>query len=524
MRREFIKYSIPVLFFISGGRAFAQQKMGDNLGSHKAKMTLDLNNNNIKGVSVFNAKGAVIGTASQLSNESVALQFQGTNKAMLISRVTNLLSSSNPSIPTALALDGMMVYDIATSQFYFRQGGAWVKFESLSLGQAQILIGDVNGVPSRVSLSGDVTLSSAGEFLIGNNMVASGHLSDSNVSLAKLSIDGQDNANKLFTTNSVGVASSDAVSTLMSGLTSAGQMIIGSAAGVAQSVSISGDGTLSSSGQLNLKDLSVSTTKINNGAVRVSKLGTAGAADANKVFYTNASGVPVLQSVNATRINSAISNTEYQALDGVTSEIQTQLNGLYVPIGSVVAWFPTTVASGSDASLTTLPANYVECLGQVLNDAASPLNGKTMPSLNGRYLIGTTSTTGVSLGANTRTLTVADMPSTPISAVTGTGGGFTPAGTVTIVKDGLHRHNLEQEAASLWEDINDEFGGNGYNGDADRIETMNSAGAHVHDATFSGNALPTHTHTASLVINANNATAIDTRPKSVGVRWIIRVK
>jgi len=47
------------------------------------------------------------------------------------------------------------------------------------------------------------------------------------------------------------------------------------------------------------------------------------------------------------------------------------------PIGSIVAWH---------ASLTGVPASlpdgYVECNGQVLSDADSPMNGETMPDLN----------------------------------------------------------------------------------------------------------------------------------------------
>jgi hypothetical protein len=49
---------------------------------------------------------------------------------------------------------------------------------------------------------------------------------------------------------------------------------------------------------------------------------------------------------------------------------------LVVPIGTIAGWAKT---------LTGVPAlsdRWVECNGQVLSDAASPLNGQTIPNLN----------------------------------------------------------------------------------------------------------------------------------------------
>ena len=65
-----------------------------------------------------------------------------------------------------------------------------------------------------------------------------------------------------------------------------------------------------------------------------------------------------------------------------------------VPIGSVVAWFKTL------AGAPPLLPNYVECNGQVLDDGDSPLNGATIPDLNGSagtqmFLRGHTASGGV---------------------------------------------------------------------------------------------------------------------------------
>ena len=55
-----------------------------------------------------------------------------------------------------------------------------------------------------------------------------------------------------------------------------------------------------------------------------------------------------------------------------------------VPIGSIQAWHKSL------PGVPGLPLNWVQCDGQVLNDTESPLNGQTIPNLNGqaRFLRG----------------------------------------------------------------------------------------------------------------------------------------
>lgn len=60
-----------------------------------------------------------------------------------------------------------------------------------------------------------------------------------------------------------------------------------------------------------------------------------------------------------------------------------------VPVGAIVAWHKSLATS-------SLPASWVECYGQTVNDTASPYNGLIVPDLNGsgRFLRG-----GASSGA-----------------------------------------------------------------------------------------------------------------------------
>jgi microcystin-dependent protein len=59
-----------------------------------------------------------------------------------------------------------------------------------------------------------------------------------------------------------------------------------------------------------------------------------------------------------------------------------------------------------------LPAEWVECNGQVLSDSGSPLDGQTIPNLNvvQRFLRGAT-TSGGTGGEDAHTLTVNEIPS-----------------------------------------------------------------------------------------------------------------
>jgi hypothetical protein len=77
-----------------------------------------------------------------------------------------------------------------------------------------------------------------------------------------------------------------------------------------------------------------------------------------------------------------------------------------VPVGSIIAW------AKSLSGVPALPTNFQECNGQVLNDASSPLNGATLPDLNGanRFLRGN-SMSGATGGVEQVVLTLDQLPS-----------------------------------------------------------------------------------------------------------------
>jgi len=134
----------------------------------------------------------------------------------------------------------------------------------------------------------------------------------------------------------------------------------------------------------------------------------------------------------------AIKNTELGGTDWVDGEIlyAIDMNDTvdkvgYVPVGAILAW---------NKSLTGTPSllsdRFVECNGQTLSDASSPLNGQVIPDLNGssgteRFLRGQT-TSGGTGGSETHTHSVSatSVDGDPATDSVGNNGNTTATSTL----------------------------------------------------------------------------------------------
>jgi hypothetical protein len=116
----------------------------------------------------------------------------------------------------------------------------------------------------------------------------------------------------------------------------------------------------------------------------------------------------------------------------ISAELRNQFNALkaliaaqvIMPIGGIIPW-----AKNSFGVALTLPAQFMECNGQAVNDAESPLDGETLPNLNGegRFLRGAALSGDVG-GAETHTHDV-DLSGSSAGDPGASGGSTVPWGT-----------------------------------------------------------------------------------------------
>lgn len=134
-----------------------------------------------------------------------------------------------------------------------------------------------------------------------------------------------------------------------------------------------------------------------------------------------------------------------------------------VPIGCILPYLKNFT------SVPAMPTGFLECDGSVINDADSPMNGETLPDLNGNEFLRGAATSG------------------------GTGGGTTGSGS-------NHSHG----SGTLATDSQSGARANAAGGTATTV-------AHAHDVDSGSTANEgSHTHAS--------------QPKYYNVVWIIRIK
>jgi len=103
------------------------------------------------------------------------------------------------------------------------------------------------------------------------------------------------------------------------------------------------------------------------------------------------------------------------------------------PIGAILAW------AKSLAGVTNLAEGWVECDGTVLVDALSPMNGQTIPDLNGdnRFMRGA-STSGGTGGSETHNHTGTTSDISPDVACS--------SGAGTFCRETSHNHTISSNS------------------------------------------------------------------------------
>ena len=115
-----------------------------------------------------------------------------------------------------------------------------------------------------------------------------------------------------------------------------------------------------------------------------------------------------------------------------------------VPIGGIIAWAGSF--NGVDTLANQGRTDYLECNGQEVSDADSPLNGETLPNLNNddgseNFFLRGATTSGGSSGSTMHTHTISDSTDdySPAADVA-SGSGAAAAAT--------HDHNINVTTGS----------------------------------------------------------------------------
>ena len=107
------------------------------------------------------------------------------------------------------------------------------------------------------------------------------------------------------------------------------------------------------------------------------------------------------------------------ALPAATSYLQSDTAGNlsfgtvgYLPLGSVIATFPSLTGAYTTAATTTADSKgFVLCVGQTISDVTSPMNGAVIPNINNFNFVRGSTVDNVSGGAGSQTLITANLPS-----------------------------------------------------------------------------------------------------------------
>jgi hypothetical protein len=337
---------------------------------------------------------------------------------------------------------------------------------SVTLAKMAALSVDATKLTDNAVTSAKITDGAVGTADLASNAVTTVKITDANVTTAKLA----DNAVTTAKIADGAVGTAD---------------LAAAAVTIAKMAAYAVDATI-------LADNAVTTAKLANGAVTESKLAT-GAVTNIKIGTA---------AVNAEKIaDNAVTSAKIN--DGTITQAD-MTPGLFVPIGAILDWY-CTPALPTSASCN-VPAGFLRCEGQVVNDAASPLNGKTLPDFRGRYALGDPSA----------------------GAVVGSWGHNH---TVTVEPANAPHQHQWGEAVTV---VRNEFrtwdaAGNKYMlGDVPTVGGYtHAAGGQNFGALFDKALVPENLYTSTHNASHNHAATIaaaDHRPPSIMVMKIMRVK
>ena len=187
-----------------------------------------------------------------------------------------------------------------------------------------------------------------------------------------------------------------------------------------------------------------------------------------------------------------------------------------IPIGTIQAYY-------GRAYDLAIPDGWMLCDGSMVNDADSPLNGKTLPDMRNRVLAMANSvdSIGTTVGANTVKLNRNQLPNVSMET-TGT-LSYTPKGTVTIGSNGSHSHSYGRISNTYSKVKIDADTNWGYTGQWN-TGTTGSAGSHNHSATFTGSSQTLAITTSGSLNGGVTQQSINNMQATLYIDYIMKIK
>lgn len=209
---------------------------------------------------------------------------------------------------------------------------------------------------------------------------------------------------------------------------------------------------------------------------------------------------PIAAGDDHLRLIKAAIKATFPNITGPVTATQSTINSPF-PVGGIIMW---------SGAVDAVPSGWSLCNGS---------NGT--PDLRNRFVVGAGSgyAVGATGGADTVTLSEAQIPSHTHSATSANAGGHTHTASTGAAGGHIHKYQTGYQTNIAIEGTNGNFGG-GTPDDGSHIYSTSTAGDHTHSVTV--NSAGDHSHTITVAATGGGQ-AHENRPPYYALAYIMKL-